>query len=120
MDDYVSRMYRKEGESLEIYHETVDAVLPFLGHDWRPDFHCNDHVRDRRARHFATGQLAELTFDSAVVFHGREGLTSIKLCPRSPARFVVARIHRMDGETRVQLVADNERRVAERRQVGRR
>ena len=119
MDEHVHRMYLKEEEFLEVYYETVDAVLPRLGHDWRPNFQCNDHVRDRRARLLATGQLAELTFDSAVLFHGREGLTSIRLYLRSSARFLVARIHWVEGATRVEMLADNEHRVAEGRQLGR-
>jgi hypothetical protein len=59
-------------------------------------------------------------FDSAVLFHGREGLSSIRLYMRSSARFVVARIHWVDGKTRVEILADIERGVAEARQVERR
>jgi len=67
----------------------------------------------------ATGQLAELTFDSAVLFHGREGLTSIRLYLRSSTRFLVARIHWVGAEARVEMLADNERGGAEGSQVGR-
>ena len=117
MDEHVNRMCLKEEEFLEVYYETVDAVLPSLGHAWRPCFLCNDHVRDRRARLLAMGQLAELTFDSAVMFHGRDGLSSIRLYLRSSARFVVTRIHWAAGETRVEMLADNERCGAAARQA---
>jgi hypothetical protein len=93
-------------EFLAVHYETVDAVLPWLGHNWCPNFNCNDHVRQRRVRLLAAGQLAELSFDSAVMFHGREGLSSIRLYLRSSARFVVARIYWVGAGTRVDVLAD--------------
>lgn len=116
MDEHVYRQYLKEEEFLETYYETVDAVLPLLGHEWRPNFQCNDQVRVRRARLLATGRLADLTFDSGVLFHGREGLSSIRLYLRSSARFLVARIHWVEAETRVEMLADIERGVRLARQ----
>jgi hypothetical protein len=83
-------------------------------HAWRPDFRCNDAVRDRRARLLAAGQLAELTFASAVLFHNGDGFSSIRLYLRSSARFLVARITWVGAETRVALPADCECRVAEK------
>ena len=50
--------YVKEEEFLEPHYETVNAVVPRLGHAWRPCFQCNDQIRDRRARLLATGQRA--------------------------------------------------------------
>jgi hypothetical protein len=106
MDEHVHRQYLKEEEFLEAYYGTVDAVLPQLPHHWQPNYQCNDAVRDRRARPLAAGQLAELTFDSGVLFHNREGLSSIRLYLRSSARFLVARIHWVGAETRVEILAD--------------
>jgi hypothetical protein len=108
MDEHVHRQYLKEEEFLEVYYETVDVVRPLLGHEWRPNFQCDDQVRERRVRLLAAGQLAELTFDSAVLFHNRDGLSSIRLYLRSSARFLVARIHWVEGETRVEMLADPE------------
>jgi hypothetical protein len=79
MDAHVPRQFLKEEELLETYYETIDEVLPWLGHDWRPNFKCSDQVRRHRARLLAAGRLAELTFERAVLFHGREGLSSIRL-----------------------------------------
>ena len=108
MDEHVHRMFLKEEDFLVEYYGTVDVMLPLIGHDWRPHFQCNDGVRNRRARLLATAQLAELTFDSAVLFHGRDGLSSIRLYLRSSTRFLVARIHWVGAETQVEVLADNE------------
>jgi WD40 repeat protein len=86
MDEHVHRQYLKEEEFLEVYYETVDVVRPLLGHEWRPNFQCDDQVRDRRVRLLAAGQLAELTFDSAVLFHNRDGLSSVGGLPGLPQR----------------------------------
>jgi hypothetical protein len=120
MDEYVHRQFLKEEAFLEVHYETVDPVLPLLGHAWRPNFRCNDAVRDRRARLLAAGRLSELTFDSAVLFHGRNGLSSIRLYLRSSERFLVARITWVGAKTRVEILADCECRVAERGRGGRR
>jgi hypothetical protein len=106
MEEYVHRQYLNEEDFLVEYFGTVDVVLPLIGHAWRPNYQCNDQVRDRRARLLATGQLAELTFDSAVIFHNGGSLTSIRLYLHSSTRFLVARIHWVAGETRVEILAD--------------
>src|SRR5262249_55353335 len=106
MNEYVRRQYLKEEDFLEEYLGTVDAVLPQLPHAWQPNFQCDDRARFQRGRLRGTGQLASLPFDSAVLFYGRDGLSSIGLYLRSSERFVVARIHFGGGRTAVDVLAD--------------
>ena len=103
-DEYVRRQYLREEDFLETHFGLADLVAPRLG--WQPKYQCNDISRRRRDFHLAKNRLTELTFDAAVLFHGREGLSSIRLYLRSSARFLVARISWVVAETVVEVLAD--------------
>jgi hypothetical protein len=106
MDEHVHRQYLKEEEFLEMYYGLVDAVLPQIDEVWQPNYGCNDQARQHRDLLLATDRLAQLTFDSAVIFHGRQGLSSIRLYLRSSARLLIVRIKWVEGETRVEVLAN--------------
>src|SRR5476651_2513054 len=108
MDEYVHRQYLKEEDFLETHYETVDGLLPAIGHACKPNYQCNEQVRQRRSRLFATGQATDLMFDSAVLFHNRDGLSSIRIYLHSSETLLVVRIHWEEGETLVEIVADSE------------
>jgi hypothetical protein len=58
MDEYVHRQYLREEEFLEVNYETVDTLLERLGQEWRPNYQCNEAVRQRHALLLARGELA--------------------------------------------------------------
>src|SRR5256885_14580623 len=90
MDDmYVRRQWAKEEDFLADHYETVDALLARIGNRWRPNYRCTEAERQRRAMLLARGQLAELVFDGAAMFYGRDGLSSIRVYLRSSTRLVV-------------------------------
>ena len=65
MDEYVACQYVREEEFLEVHYEMVDALLARLGEEWKPNYQCNDRVREQRARLIAAGQLTELALRPA-------------------------------------------------------
>jgi hypothetical protein len=75
-DEYVRLLYRKEEDFLEHFLGTVEALLPVLAAehsaDWRPSYACDDAERWARDCRLPAGQLDTLTFDKAVIFHGRD------------------------------------------------
>jgi hypothetical protein len=79
MDAYVTRLYRKEEEFLEDWYETVDALLPLLPGEWRPNFRCNDVERHARRLRLHAGQLEALAFDEAVIFHDKRQFAPLQL-----------------------------------------
>jgi hypothetical protein len=70
--------------------------------DWQPNYSCNDSAREEFARRLRSGLVEKLTFQDAVIFHGRAGFSSIRVYLRSSTRFTVIRIHFVGGR----LVAD--------------
>src|SRR5262245_38613849 len=107
MDEHVHCQYLREEEFLEVHYETVDALLERLGPDWKPNYQCDDQVRAWRAQLLARSRLQNLAFDAGVVFHGRDGLSSIRVYLRSSSRFLVARIHWVGAEAQVEILADS-------------
>src|SRR5262249_56813844 len=87
------RMYLKEEEFLEEYLGTVEAAVDLLRLDWQPNYSCNDYTRNDVARRIRNGMVNKLTFQDAVIFHGRAGFSSIRVYLRSSTRFTVIRIH---------------------------
>src|SRR5687768_10995422 len=92
MDGWVKRMYLHEEDFLEEWYATVEAVLQHLPHAWQPNFQCDDRARAERDQLLARGQLATLTFDSAVIFYDKDVFSSIQLYLRSSARLVIVRV----------------------------
>jgi hypothetical protein len=87
MDEYVHVQYVKEEEFLEEHYETADVLRELLGQDWKPNYQCNDAVRERRRLLLANGQLHELAFDTGVIFHRDRIMSSIGIYLRSSTSF---------------------------------
>ena len=102
--EWTRRIYRKEEEFLEDWYETVDAVLPLLRGDWRPNFQCDDRERERRRHALATGELKHLMFDGAAVFHAQSQLSSIQIELRSSTQLVFVRVWWANGEALADIV----------------
>jgi len=106
MDEYVRRMYLKEGEFLVEYLGTVEAAVDLLRLDWQPNYSCNDYTRNDVARRIRNGMVNKLTFQDAVIFHGRAGFSSIRVYLRSSTRFTVIRIHFVGGRLAAEFDCD--------------
>jgi hypothetical protein len=104
--EWTQRIYRKEEEFLEEWYETVDAVLPLLGGEWRPNYVCNERERQRRQYALAAGQLEQLTFDGAAIFYAHGQLSSLQIELRSSRRVVFVRIWWEGGQVTVEKILD--------------
>jgi hypothetical protein len=105
MDEYVNVQFLREEEFLEVHYETVDALLGVLGQDWKPNYQCNDEVRERRGVLRATGQLEELVFEAGVISHHKGMMSSIGIYLHSSTRFLVARVHWVERTQRSRFCA---------------
>jgi len=106
MDEYVRRIYHKEEEFLEEFLGTVEIALPLIPVEWRPNYSCNDQVRDDVARRLRAETLHTLTFEDAVLFCDQNGLSSIGIYLRSSERYVVIDIRFGGGKVTVQKRGD--------------
>jgi hypothetical protein len=100
-DEYVRQLYRGEEDFLDHFLGTVEVLLPILaaehGADWRPNYACNDRQRWAQQLRLNAGQLDALTFDEAVIFHGREGFSSLQLRLQSSRRLLIVRVRRVSS-----------------------
>jgi hypothetical protein len=86
MAECMKRFYTKEEEFLDEFGMLVGAALRVLGDDWRPDFHCDDDTRRNRKYFLKTGELSQLLFDGAAVYHDENGFSSTQIVLKSSKR----------------------------------
>ena len=80
--------------------------MDLLHLDWQPNYSCNDCVREEFARGLRRGLVEKLTFQDAVIFHGRSGFSSIRVYLRSSTRFTVIRIHFIEERLAAEILSN--------------
>jgi hypothetical protein len=94
--EYTAGIYLREEDFVEEWAGTVEAVLPHLG-GWRPNYNCNDQIREARRLALVKGEQTELVFDEAAISNGRQGLAAIDIHLRSSTRLLIVRLRWEEG-----------------------
>src|SRR5262245_10263237 len=115
-DEWVRLLYRKEEDFPEHFLGTVEALLLVLaaelGADWRPNYSCDDRQRWQQHLRLNAGQVHALTFEEAVIFHGREGFSSLQLHLRSSHLLLIVRVCSLGGQMAVEKRLDRNEALA--------
>jgi hypothetical protein len=106
MSEYWKRYYAREEEFLDEFNMRVGAALKILGDDWRPDWQCDDGVRRNREYFLKSGELSQLVFDGASVYHDEDGFSSTQIVLKSSKRLVNVRVSRMGNEFIAEKIMD--------------
>ena len=97
MADQMKRYYQKEEEFLEEFPSIVNVVTDLLGDDWQPDPDCDYIVRKHRSYFQSRGELHELVFNGASVYHDQEGFSSIQVILKSSQRVVTVLVRNSEN-----------------------
>jgi hypothetical protein len=92
------RSYFKEEEFCDEYYECAHAAGQLLGDDWQPNTHCSDKARHNRDYFLKSGELANLTFNSADINHVENGFSSAHIFLGSSHRSVTIRVEKSGNE----------------------
>jgi hypothetical protein len=108
--EYLHRNYLREEEFLDEFYESASAARSLLQGEWTPDPGCNDAVRKNRDYFFSSGELTQLVFDAAAVFHTANGrFSSVQISLRSAKRQVTVRVRaEADGTLTAEKIVDRE------------
>jgi hypothetical protein len=92
MNEYRHKSFHKEEEFLDEFSEMGHQASRHLAGQWNPNFECSDTTRYNRDYFSKTGELCDLTFYSAEVFHCDRMFSSVLIHLRSSTRVVAVRI----------------------------
>ena len=106
MSEYFRRLYSKEEEFVWDYRMLVPIAVEALNVDWQPNYDCNDGVRKNQEYFVTTGQLNQLVFNSAAVYHDDKGFSSVQISLKSSSRIVTVRVRREDNGYSAEKIID--------------
>jgi hypothetical protein len=106
MNEHLHDYFTEEEQFLEAYPCCARAAAVLMRHDWELNPKCNAVSRQRRDSLLQAGQLLNLSFDAAAVYHGEDGFSSVRIVLRSSRRTVTVRITEKDGSLLAEKIAE--------------
>ncbi|MDA2912447.1 hypothetical protein MYX77_00545 [Acidobacteriia bacterium AH_259_A11_L15] len=106
MTEYFKRLYSKEEEFLDKFGASAAAAAQILSGDWQPNYHCSDRARKNQSYFRSTGELTELTFESATVNHDSNAFSSVQIVLRSSTRTVTVRVNKVGVDLLAEKIVD--------------
>lgn len=104
--EHQKRHYLKEEEFLDEFGGVAAVAAKHLQGAWTPDDDCDDGIRKSRQYFLATGELAQLVFDSAAVYHHEGAFSSVQVALRSATRTVTVRVKRAGEDLIAETIVD--------------
>ena len=111
MAEYWKGSYLKEEEFLDEFFNVADKAAQLLNGDWKPNSACTDKARHNRDYFLSTGELYQLTFDSAAVYHDENGFSSVQIILKSSKRIVNVRVRKVNGSLIAEKILDKEEKI---------
>lgn len=106
MNNYMHRLYSKEEEFYDKYFQCVHAAHKLMGDQWEPNSKCSDTTRNNRDYFLKSGELKNLTFNSAAVYHNEHGFSSCQIALVSAVREVTVKVEKQGSEFAASIVVD--------------
>jgi len=95
--EYLKRHYLKEEEFLEEFYDVAVVAAKLVDDAWRPNPDCNDSSRRNLDYFLSSGQLNDLFFRSAAVYHDTNKFSSVQIVLESSQRIVTVKVKSEDG-----------------------
>lgn len=106
MEERFKRLYLKEEEFLGEFGDVASAAAKLLNGEWQPNDTANDAARKNLEYFFSTGEVSNLVFDSASVYHDDKGFSSAQITLKSSRRHVTVRVRKVHGELIEEKIID--------------
>ena len=103
---HLKRAYSKDEEFLEEYSDVASVAARFLDGGWSPNDECNDAMRQQQKYFVSTGELGQLVFDSAAVYHNAGVFSSVQIVLRSSSRVVTVQVKEIGQDLVAEKLVD--------------
>jgi hypothetical protein len=94
MEERLRKHYLKEEEFLDEFDSIASVAVKILEGEWQPNYAANDNTRKNQDNF----KMQCLVFDSASVYHDKNGFSSAQIILKSSHRRVNVRIRKINGE----------------------
>ena len=106
MEEHLKKTYSKEEEFLDEFGNSASVVVRILNGEWQPNYDANDTVRKNQEYFSSSGELKDLVFDSAHIYHDNNGFSSAQVTLKSPHCRVTIRVRLINGELVGEKIVD--------------
>ena len=106
MEEHLNKAYSKEEEFLDQFGNLASVVISILNDEWQPNYGANDSVRRNQEYFFSTGEIKDLVFDSASVYHDNNGFSSAQIILESSYRLINVRVRLVNGKLVGEKIVD--------------
>jgi hypothetical protein len=106
MTENLERHYVNEEEFLEGFGGPAAAAAKILNGDWQPNYDCDDRVRRNQSYFRSSGELRQLIFESADVYHDSDGFSSVQIVLCSSKRTVTVRVKKVGADLVAEKIFD--------------
>jgi hypothetical protein len=106
MEERLNKTYFKEEEFLNKFVNTAIVAVRILNGEWQPNYAADDSVRRNHEYFFSTGEIKDLVFESASVYHNNNGFSSVQIILKSSHRLVNVRVKVINGELVGEKIVD--------------
>ena len=106
MSEFRKENVLKEEKFLDDYPGVAEAASKFLQGVWEPNYSCDDRVRHNQTYFLESGELRDLVFDMAAVYHDQDGLSSVQIVLKSSTSVVTVRVSRTDDGYSAEKIVD--------------
>lgn len=96
MNERFKGLVAKEEEFLEDFSSAAGTAAELLEGEWEPNYSCSDLARKNRDYFLSTGELQDLVFDTAAIYHDDSGFSSVQIVLKSASRVVTVRVRKTD------------------------
>ncbi len=96
--EIMKKLYQKEEDFLSDYEAVALVAARTLKDEWQPNYDANENVRKNQDYFYATGELEQLVFDSASIYHDNNVFSSAQIILKSSQRLVNVRVRIVNGK----------------------
>lgn len=106
MDERMVKGFNKEEEFLDEFGEAAIIAADHIGREWKPNFYANDSYRASAKYFLSNGDIKDLVFDTAYVYHIGDKFSSIQIILKSSNRQVTVKVKLVDGHMIAEKIID--------------
>jgi hypothetical protein len=106
MTEYLKKPYNREEEFLDEFGNIASVAVRLVKGEWQPNYFASDTTRKNQEYFLPLGEIENLVFDQAWVYHDNNGFSSAQIILKSSHRTVNVLVRMVNGELVGEKIVD--------------